>query len=177
MSKIFKSVILITIIVFSVSSLYILENSSKHYTSKQNQDSIVNSNTQENDAAKESAVSQNISNPSDKNNNPNANSNKKDYSVLVSSSIYNAVVSLDEDTKDINVKLLDDTLDVPKSDNYINISDEDLKYLEENADTLLNQFKEGSLIQKYSLVTNMLKDYDTDISEGDLINLAFKYIK
>lgn len=100
-----------------------------------------------------------------------------DYSILVSSNDYNAVVSLDGDTKKFDVKEVGKDLDKVASDNYINLSDEDLKYLEEHKDEILNSFKDGSLMDKYNLVNDMLSKYDNDISKTDLINLAVKYLK
>lgn len=99
------------------------------------------------------------------------------YSILVSSNDYNAVVSLDGDTKKFDVKEVGKNLDKVASDNYINLSDKDLKYLEEHKDEILNSFKDGSLIDKYNLVNDMLSKYDNDISKTDLINLAVKYLK
>lgn len=100
-----------------------------------------------------------------------------DYSILVSSNDYNAVVSLDGDTKKFDVKEVGKDLDKVASDNYINLSDEDLKYLEEHKDEILNSFKDGSLMDKYNLVNDMLSKYDNDISKTDLINIAVKYLK
>ncbi|MGL5328279.1 MAG: hypothetical protein ACRDD7_03350 [Peptostreptococcaceae bacterium] len=104
--------------------------------------------------------------------------NNNGYSILVSSSFTKALISLDENSKEVKVKLLDDKNENIKDyDNYINVTDEDIKFLSENADTILNDFKEGSLLDKYSFVCDTLKNYDTDLSSSDLINIAFMYIK
>ncbi|MCR8746878.1 hypothetical protein [Romboutsia lituseburensis] len=106
-----------------------------------------------------------------------AKKSDNDYSILVSSNDYNAVVSLDGDTKKLDVKEVGKDLDKVVSDNYINLSDKDLKYLEEHKDEILNSFKDGSLMDKYNLVNDMLSKYDNDISKTDLINIAVKYLK
>lgn len=104
MSKISKIMLLIIIIGFGV-------NSAKNHTDKQ-----------------EINTSKKSINSSDK----STDSSKKDYNILVSSNKDNVLISLNKDTKAINVKALDYTKDVPASDKYLKVSDEDLKYLEEN---------------------------------------------
>ena len=101
------------------------------------------------------------------------------FSVLVQSSLYNAVVSLDETSKEVNIKLLDEVSDSAKDSarHYINLSSNDLEYLAKNADSLLNQFKTGDLMEKYTLITDMLKSYDTNIDQGDLIGIGLNFLK
>lgn len=106
-------------------------------------------------------------------------SESNNFSVLVESPIYNAVVSLDEVSKEFRVKLLDDVSDSDKdkTSHYIKLSDADIDSLIANADTLFNQFENGGILDKYNMVTNMLKSYDTNIDQGDLIGVALNFIK
>jgi len=106
----------------------------------------------------------------------NADSSKKDYQILVSSNKYNAIVSLNEDTKNMDIKILDNAKDVPTSIKYIKVSDEYFKYLEKNSDTLFNKLESDSLITKYAL-NEKLKDCDTNITSNDLKDILFKYVK
>lgn len=104
---------------------------------------------------------------------------KSDYSVLVQSPIYDAVVQLDKDSKEIKVKVLDDSnIDSYDDTNkYVNLTQENISFLKENANELLKEFENSSMLDKYSLVSKMLKDYDTNINMGDLINIAMSYLK
>lgn len=112
-------------------------------------------------------------------NKTNNTTSNDDFSVLVESPIYNAVVSLDEGSKEFKVKLLDDVSDNVKDEtsHYIKFSKDDIDYLTANIDTLIDQFKNGGLFDKYNMVTSMLKSYDTNINQGDLIGLALSFIK
>lgn len=104
--------------------------------------------------------------------------NPDDYSVAVSSSIYNAIVSLDKESKEINIKLLEESdLSKTNTDRYINLSDSDVSYLLSNSSNLVDQFKNYNLIEKYDMVKDMLNKYDTNIKENDLIGLALAYLK
>ena len=108
----------------------------------------------------------------------NTTDSASDYSVLVQSPIYDAIVSLDKSSKEINVKLLDDSnIDSYTTDKYINLTEYEISYLKENANVLLKEFEDGSLLDKYSFVSDMLKEYDTNINMGDLINIAMTYLK
>lgn len=173
MSKILKSVALITLVGLGVNLYNNLNITSPNLADKESKQIISNKTTQVED--KNSTLTD--SNKMIKSNKDNNNAPKEDYNILVSSNEYNAVVSLDPSTKKINIEPIDDTSDNIASNNYINLSDEDIKYLTENADTILNDFEQGNLINKYSLVTKMLNDYDTDINTSDLINIALKYLK
>ena len=168
MSKFLKSILLLTVVSLGVTTFY--NKKEPNIETKESQNIIENQ-------PKPKDTNLEKSDTKSSNNNKESKSDNKDYSVLVSSNDYNAVVSLDEDTKKINIKVLEDPSNPPTSDNYINLSEEDIKYLQENADKILSELKEGNLSEKYKLVTAMLEKYDTNINISDLINLGLKYIQ
>ncbi|MGL4912928.1 MAG: hypothetical protein ACRC3Y_10930, partial [Romboutsia sp.] len=103
--------------------------------------------------------------------------NNKEHTLLITSSQYNALVCLNEDTKDVKIEVLEDQSNPAVFDNYINLNDDDIKYLKENSDSILNNIKESSLFEKYQLITSMLEKYDTDISVSDILSIGLKYTK
>lgn len=155
------------VLIFKTSSLDI-KNSSTIVDSDNDTIKTSNNSTSEQPLKKSSSSA-----PSSNN-----SSTTDDYSVLVQSPIYDAVVQLDRDSKEINVKVLDDSnIGSYDTDKYINLTEEDVNYLKENANDLLKEFENGSMLDKYSFVSKMLKGYDTNINMGDLISIAMSYLK
>ncbi|MEF9992386.1 MAG: hypothetical protein RRZ84_08545 [Romboutsia sp.] len=111
------------------------------------------------------------------NNNQQQPIDNNDYTVLVSSSTYNAVVSLDNN-KELNIKLLEtNSINNTSTDKYINFTDEDINYLRNNSDILIQEFKNCNLFEKYDLISSMLSKYDTNLKESDLIKIAMSYLQ
>ena len=116
------------------------------------------------------------------NNNSNELENDKythdEFSVLVNSPDYNAVVSLDDSSNEFKISLLEDetTDNKTNTSHYINLTQDNVDYLIENKDSLISKFKDGGIFDKYNLVSDMLKSYDTNIKMEDLITVGLKYI-
>lgn len=178
MSKIFKGLFFVLICIFSLGLLVnnMLDKPSSDISN------IDNKETSNLEIVEDDLIDDN----SDKNINKNSTASDKvdnkvssddSYNILISSSAGDKVVSLDSTTKELKVEDTDSNDTSVSFDNYINLSDEDIEYFKENADVILSEFHEGNLFDKYELVNKFLKDYDTDISTGDIISLALKYIK
>ena len=101
-----------------------------------------------------------------------------EFSVLVNSPDYNAIVSLDDSSKEFKISLLEDdsTNNKTNTSHYINLTQDNVDYLIENKDSLISKFKEGGIFDKYNLVSDMLKSYDTNIKMEDLITVGLKYL-
>lgn len=179
MSKIFKGLFFVLICIFALGLLIdnISEKSSQDISNTDNketsnleivEDELVDDNLDNENINKNSTTSDNVDNKV---------SSDDSYNILISSSVGDKVVSFDSATKELKVKDTDNKDTSVSVDNYINLSDEDIEYFKENADTILSEFENGNLFEKYELVNKFLKDYDTDISTVDIINLALKYIK
>ena len=116
------------------------------------------------------------------NNNSNELENDKythnEFSVLVNSPDYNAVVSLDNSSNELKISLLenDSTNNKANTSHYINLTQDNVDYLIENKDSLISKFKDGGIFDKYNLVSDMLKSYDTNIKMEDLITIGLKYL-
>ncbi|MGL5346387.1 MAG: hypothetical protein ACRDA3_03470 [Peptostreptococcaceae bacterium] len=182
--KISLGVILLIVcctVVFSRLPLDIKENSTIVDSDNKTIDNKKTSTSEE--VKNDIKINSNSNKPNVSDNNANnkvtktSDSSSNDYSVLVQSPVYDAVVQLDKESKEINVKLLNDSnLDSYDTDKYINLSEDEVNYLKENAQSLLKEFEEGSMLDKYSFVSKMLKDYDTNIKMGDLISIAMSYL-
>lgn len=101
-----------------------------------------------------------------------------EFSVLVNSPDYNAIVSLDDSSKEFKISLLEDdsTNNKTNTSHYINLTQDNVDYLIENKDSLISKFKDGGIFDKYNLVSDMLKSYDTNIKMEDLITVGLKYL-
>ncbi|MGL6108442.1 hypothetical protein [Romboutsia sp.] len=126
---------------------------------------------------KEDKINTSTSNKNKENNNTidlAYNSEEKD--ILISSNNIQGVVSINSNTKKVDYKALDDKAKV-YADKYINVDKKYMEYLKANSDSIIKEFNNGSMIEKYSLVNKILDNCDTNISEGDLINIALNYLK
>lgn len=179
MSKIFKSLFFVLICIFALGLLIDnmpekpspdMNNTDNKKTSNLEivEDELLDDNLDNENINKNSTTSDKVDNKV---------SSDDSYNILISSSASDKVVSLNSATKELKVKDKDNNDPSVSFDNYINLSDEDIEYFKENADTILSEFENGNLFEKYELVNKFLKDYDTDISTGDIISLALKYIK
>ena len=101
-----------------------------------------------------------------------------EFSVLVNSPDYNAIVSLDDNSNEFKISLLEDktTDNKANTSHYINLTQDNVDYLIENKDYLISKFKDGGIFDKYNLVSDMLKSYDTNIKMEDLITVGLKYL-
>lgn len=181
MSKIFKGLFFVLICIFTLGLLIdnIPEKSSQ---GRNNTDNKETSNLEivEDELTDDSLndrKTDNDSTASDNSKGDNKVNSDDSYNILISSSAGDKVVSLDTTSKELKVNDTDNNDTSVSVNNYINLSDEDIEYLKENANTILSEFEKGNLFDKYELVNKFLKDYDTDISTGDIISLALKYIK
>ncbi|RDY27402.1 hypothetical protein CHL78_009305 [Romboutsia weinsteinii] len=104
-----------------------------------------------------------------------------DYDLLVLSNNYNAVVSLDLDANKIEIELLKDKSDIKAAssdtDNYINLSKSDMDVIGETLKQLSSEFKTTGLVKNYQLITDTLKNCDTDITDSDLLTLGFSLLQ
>lgn len=179
MSKIFKGLFFVLICIFALGLL--IDNISEKPSPDIN--NIDNKETSNLEIIKDDLIDDTHG---DKNTNKNSTASDKvdnevssddNYNILISSSAGDKVVSLDSTTKELKVEDTDNNDTSVSFDNYINLSDEDIEYFKENADAILSEFENGNLFEKYELVNKFLKDYDTDISTGDIISIALKYVK
>ncbi len=180
MSKIFKGLFFVLICIFALGLL--MDNIPEKSTQDiNNTDNKKTSNLEivEDELADDNLDKKKTDNDSTNNNSKvdNKVSSDDSYNILISSSAGDKVISLDTTSKELKVKDTDNNDTSVSVDNYINLSDEDIEYFKENADTILSEFENGNLFDKYELVNKFLKYYDTDISTGDIISLALKYIK
>lgn len=105
---------------------------------------------------------------------PEENSNEyDDYSILVTSPLYNAIISLDEKNKDIDIKPIDSqNVEQTQSGKYIKFTNDEINYLKANSSNLVNKFTKSNILDKYNMVSDFLNQYDTNLKESDIINLA-----
>lgn len=198
MLKIIKITLVLLLILFGVSQGFKLINNLDKpiYTYTYNDASTDQNNSANNDkinketynkksddshsnlASKENNIN---SKSSDSNNTTKSNDTKSsddNHIIAVSSPLYNAVVSLDQNNKEVNIKLVNsEDINTTSYDNYINFEDKEIKYLLENYPNLMKEFKNNNLFEKYDMVSKMLGEYDTDIKESDLISMAISYLK
>lgn len=119
----------------------------------------------------------NLENPS-----KTANSNNKNsYDLLFLSDDVSSIISIDRDTKEITTKDLDGdriSLDnIPlEIDNYIKVDSDNLKYFKGNLSTIKEEFKKASVPDKYFMMKELLSKCNTDLNDGDLINLGLELV-
>lgn len=106
------------------------------------------------------------------------NHKNDDYSILVTSPLYNAIFYLDTSNREANIKLIDSKdIGQTSSDKYINLTIDDINFLKNNASDLINEFIKCTIFDKYDMMSRLLNQYDTNLQESDIINLAFAYLK
>lgn len=142
-----------------------LENSSKAANSdKKNQSS-------KDDSTDDSSNSKSGSNSSKKNS----------YDLLFLSDDAISIISIDRDTKEITTKDLDKdsiSLDnIPlEIDNYIKIDSDNLDYFKGDLPSLKEEFFNASPPDKYFMMKDLISKCDTDLNDGDLINLGLELV-
>ena len=118
---------------------------------------------------KDIEISQEIENNSEVN---DILSNKSSFDVAIKLNDTGTLVSLDNDSNKISVlnfggsnfdSLKDNT------DKYININLSDFS----DMDSLKNEFINANLLGKYNLFSKILKNSDTNLSQGDILSLYF----
>lgn len=104
------------------------------------------------------------------------NSNLVERNILISSSNTQGIVSINSDTKEVDFQPIKNN-DQVYTDKYINVDKEYMEYLQEHSASIMDEFNNGSIIEKYSLINSILDKCDTNLSKGDLINIALNYLK
>ncbi len=118
---------------------------------------------------KDIEISQEIENNSEVN---DILSNKSSFDVAIKLNNTGTLVSLDNDSNKISVlNFGGNNFDSLKdsTDKYININLSDFS----DMDSLKNEFINANIFGKYDLFSKVLKNSDTNLSEGDILSLYF----
>ncbi|WP_122639145.1 hypothetical protein [Romboutsia sp. Marseille-P6047] len=102
-------------------------------------------------------------------------SNEDNYDLLVRCDDISSLVYWNKNDKRVSIVPLEDSDDFDtlssKTDKYINLSD----YTMDDLESLKDEFLSGDISKKLSIVSNVLKNSDTNIKESDLIGMYLSY--
>ncbi|WP_147516921.1 hypothetical protein [Romboutsia sp. 1001713B170207_170306_H8] len=102
-------------------------------------------------------------------------SNEDNYDLLVRCDDISSLVYWNKNNKRVSIVPLEDNDDFDtlssKTDKYINLSD----YTMDDLESLKDEFLSGDISKKLSIVSNILKNSDTNIKESDLIGMYLSY--
>ena len=102
-------------------------------------------------------------------------SNEDNYDLLVRCDDISSLVYWNKNDKRVSIVPLEDSDSFDtlssKTDKYINLSD----YTMDDLNSLKDEFLSGDISKKLSIVSNVLKNSDTNIKESDLIGMYLSY--
>lgn len=102
-------------------------------------------------------------------------SNEDNYDLLVRCDDLSSLVYWNKNDKKVSIVPLEDSDSFDtlssKTDKYINLSD----YTMDDLNSLKDEFLSGDISKKLSIVSNVLKNSDTNIKESDLIGMYLSY--
>ena len=102
-------------------------------------------------------------------------SDEDNYDLLVRCDDLSSLVYWNKNDKKVSIVPLEDSDSFDtlssKTDKYINLSD----YTMDDLNSLKDEFLSGDISKKLSIVSNVLKNSDTNIKESDLIGMYLSY--
>lgn len=180
MFKFFKRIFLFcTIVMLIVCGSLVYINYKIQSNLKESFSTVYNQGNKENKESKKDESKKDVeikSNPEISKEISDILSNDASYDLAIKCDDISALVSIDSNTKETNIKELsveDNFNDVSsKSDKYISLDNYTLDEIKELKDKLSS----GSFSERYNIVKDVLNNADTNIRESDLIDIYFKYM-